>query len=62
MEGWKLGVRGMTCYRNGSRKVEVLSPKNLKKDLCPVCGKEIIKFDGCKKCLDVNCGWTLCEI
>ena len=60
IEGWHLGCKGMTVYRNSSRKVEVLSPKSLKKDRCPSCDAEILKFDGCKKC--TKCDWTLCDI
>jgi len=56
---WKMGCKGLSVYRNGSRKVEVLSPKNLKKDKCPLCGEEIIKFNKTKKC--IKCEWTLEE-
>jgi ribonucleoside-diphosphate reductase alpha chain len=62
MLAWKLGCKGITVYRNNSRKVEVLSPKNLKKDKCPACGKDIIKESGCTKCTDINCGWSLCSV
>lgn len=27
---------------------------------CPKCGKQMIKYDGCKKCPDVECGMSLC--
>jgi ribonucleoside-diphosphate reductase alpha chain len=51
MKAWKTGViKGLTVYRNGSRKQEVLSPKNLKKDKCPNCGNEVTVLDGKKKC------------
>jgi ribonucleoside-diphosphate reductase alpha chain len=52
---WKSGCKGLAVYRNGSRKVEVLSPKNLKKDKCPICGEEIIKYNNVKKC--TKCDW-----
>jgi ribonucleoside-diphosphate reductase alpha chain len=53
-------IKGMTVYRNGSRKLEVLSPKNLKKDKCPVCGEELISEGGCKHCK--SCDFSLCEV
>lgn len=59
---WKMKVKGITAYRNGSRSIEVLSPKNLKKDKCPVCGEELVNESGCKKCSNAECGFTVCEI
>jgi ribonucleoside-diphosphate reductase alpha chain len=60
MMAWKLGAKGLTGYRNGSREVEVLSPKNLKQDKCPVCGAELVKESGCKHCS--KCDFSVCEI
>ena len=61
MLAWKLPhIKGITVYRNGSRIKEVLSPKNLKKDRCPVCGAELIKESGCKHCS--VCDFSVCEI
>jgi len=58
---WRLGqVKGITVYRNGSRKLEVLSPKDRQKDICPDCGKNLIKESGCKHC--ESCEYSVCEI
>jgi ribonucleoside-diphosphate reductase alpha chain len=53
-------IKGITVYRNGSRKIEVLSPKNLKKDKCPLCDEELIHESGCVHCS--KCEFSLCEI
>lgn len=51
MMAWKENCKGVAVYRNGSRKTEVLSPKNVKKDKCPNCGNDMIEIDGKKKCI-----------
>ena len=56
MMAWKNNCKGIAVYRNGSRKVEVLTPKNLKKDKCPVCGEDIIVINNIKKC--IKCSWN----
>jgi ribonucleoside-diphosphate reductase alpha chain len=56
---WKSGCKGLAMYRTGSRKTEVLSPKNLRKDKCPVCGEDIIKYDNTKKC--TKCDWKIVD-
>lgn len=60
MMAWKEGAKGITVYRNGSRDVEVLSPKNVSKNLCPACKAPTIKYDGCTKCSE--CEWEMCVV
>jgi len=50
-KAWESDCKGIAVYRNGSRKVEVLSPKNLKKEKCPVCGNDLIIVNEKQKCL-----------
>jgi len=51
MMAWKEKCKGLAVYRNGSRKTEVLTPKNVKKDKCPICGNDLIEINGKKKCV-----------
>ena len=52
---WENGCKGMAVYRNGSRKQEVLTVKNVKKDLCPVCESEMQMISGKTRCMNPNC-------
>ena len=56
MMAWKEGCKGLAVYRNGSRKQEVLTPKNLKKDKCPICGNDLVSVGDQMKC--VSCKQT----
>ena len=51
IRAWQSGCKGIAVYRNGSRKVEVLSPKNVQKELCPVCGREMVRINGKDRCI-----------
>lgn len=62
MLAWKSEIKGITVYRNGSRQIEVLQPKNIKKDLCPFCDSELIHEAGCVKCSNQSCEFSMCEI
>lgn len=45
-------IKGLTVYRNGSRKVEVLTPKAVKKDVCPKCKSDLTLLEnGIRKCI-----------
>ncbi len=48
---WKLNCKGLAMYRDKSRKVQVLSPKNLKRDKCPICGNDLVTMNDKKRCL-----------
>jgi len=45
---WKEQCKGLAVYRNGSRNKEVLSPKLVKKDRCPVCGDVMVEIENGK--------------
>lgn len=63
LDAWKSDyIKGLTVYRNGSREEEVLSPKNIKKDLCPHCESEMINKNGCKECINQECLFSFCEL
>ena len=55
IRAWRSDCKGLAVYRNGSRKVEVLSPKNIARDKCPLCDTEVITVENKKKC--PSCEW-----
>ena len=64
---WKLGCKGITVYRDKSRREQVLStgPINGRKiveeerGLCPECGSEMEEKEGCFTC--PSCGYSYCK-
>jgi ribonucleoside-diphosphate reductase alpha chain len=55
---WLEGCKGITVYRAGSRKKEVLVKGTQEFKCCAT--PNIIHQDGCEKCL--NCDWSACLI
>ena len=70
--GWKLGLKGITIYRDGSKLDQVLNVKGGESQLsadvtatrttepCPECGGQTQFADGCVSC--PNCGWSKCSM
>lgn len=58
-QAWKLGLKSIAIYRDGSKFVQPLSSEEYKKNNCPhcvECGFETVLESGCYRCL--NCGTT----
>ena len=61
---YELDLRSVSIYRDGSKVGQVLviadQPNNA--HLCEQCGDRLVHQDGCKRCINVNCGWTACDV
>jgi ribonucleoside-diphosphate reductase alpha chain len=68
MLAFKLKCKGLTIYRDHSRKKQVLTsesetsfnPMSYAAELCPQCQAPIITEEGCKIC-SAKCGWSACS-
>ena len=64
MLAFKLKCKGLTIYRDHSRKQQVLTseptPKSINMELCPQCQASVIHEEGCIKCS--KCEWSVCKV
>lgn len=55
-QAWKLGLKSVAIYRDGSKKAQPLNKKDLALK-CPECGNDTELRGGCYRC--ANCGTTI---
>ena len=56
----KLGCKGITIYRDGSKQDQVLSVSSNNGEHCPECGGEVEIKEGCSSCPE--CGFSKCHL
>ena len=60
---WRLGCKGLTVYRDRTKKDQVFDFGNAKaasKLVCPNCNLALVKDNNCYKCR--SCGFSTCEL
>ncbi|MCX6816678.1 MAG: adenosylcobalamin-dependent ribonucleoside-diphosphate reductase [Candidatus Beckwithbacteria bacterium] len=60
LTAWKLGCKGITVYRDGSKDDQVLNKSVPPAGGCPECGEELEIKEGCQTCR--NCGFSKCSL
>lgn len=69
MYAYDMGLKGITIYRDGCKRMGVLSTKKKEEQKsspvsavlpCPECGGELVSTEGCDSCK--SCGWSKCQL